>query len=85
MADPLDPPATWQWGQPAARADGEAGLFHAVDANTGELLKFKIEDRPVDNLRRSYGGGLNAHNYWDNATDFADPLAALLRQVAGLT
>jgi hypothetical protein len=85
VADPLDPPATWHWGQAAARAPGEAGLFQAIDANTGELLQFTIQDRPVDNLQRSYGGGLQAHNYWDNTPDFVEPLATLLRQAASLT
>jgi hypothetical protein len=32
-------------------------------------------DRQVDNLAHSFGGGLQAHNYWDNKAEFIPGLA----------
>ncbi len=33
-------------------------------------------------MKNSYGGGLQAHNYWDNDKEFVQPLADLVRQIA---
>jgi hypothetical protein len=35
----------------------------------------------VDNVEHSSGGGLQAHNYWDNQTEVVAPLAETLRQL----
>jgi hypothetical protein len=41
-----------------------------------------VDDQPVDNLRNSVDGGLKAHNYWDNQSEFVQPLAEHLRSGA---
>lgn len=82
VADPLAPSGDWKPGQdPLA---GAAGLYQALDPKGGELLPMTIEDREVDNLTNSLGGGLQAHNYWDNDTEVVLPLAEILAQVAGV-
>jgi hypothetical protein len=43
-----------------------------------------IEDRAVDNVAKSEGEGLRAHNYWDNEQDVIAPLAAWLMDLAGV-
>jgi hypothetical protein len=79
VADPLDPPATWRFGHPAGRPPGQAGLLRAAAAS-GELIPITIDDREVDNLARSSGGCLQAHNYWDNITQFIPDLADLPKE-----
>jgi hypothetical protein len=39
-----------------------------------------MEDRAVDNLKKSEGGGLQAHNYWDNVEQVVKPLAEHLER-----
>lgn len=78
VADPLDPPADWHFGDPARRAAGQPGLFWAV-ADGGAQVEVPITDIPVDNLTNSSGGGLQAHNYWDNTDEFISKLADLLK------
>ncbi|MGI8609616.1 MAG: hypothetical protein ACR2MY_10390 [Candidatus Dormibacteria bacterium] len=38
-----------------------------------------VVDRPVDNVTRSAGGGMQAHDYWDNQAQFVEELAKVLR------
>ena len=78
VADPLDPSATWRYGDPDMRRPGDAGLFFAAAAD-GDLIPITIDDHEVDNLVNSSGGGLQAHNYWDNTTQFIPQLAELLK------
>jgi hypothetical protein len=90
VADPLDPPAAWRPGDPVPPAaadtdadpdpdaDGDGGLLVAVDAATGEHRHVRVDDRSVDNIDESSGGGLQAHHYWGNQRQFVEPLAALL-------
>jgi hypothetical protein len=78
VADPLIPPAAWHYGDPADGQPEGPGLFWSVDG-TGQLMPVLITDKKVDNLRYSSGGGLQAHNYWDNKDQFIAPLADLLR------
>ena len=40
-----------------------------------------IEDHKINNVANSVGGGLQAHNYWDNEKEFAQPLAELLKEL----
>ena len=80
VGDPLSPAACWQRGTPPTDL---TGLFKALDPNTGVISNLEIEDRVVDNMTHSSGGGFQAHNYWDNEIDFVRPLAALLKEVAG--
>jgi len=37
-----------------------------------------IRDTRVDNIRNSSGGGLQAHDYWNNRSEFVEPLAEIL-------
>ncbi|GCE12339.1 hypothetical protein [Tengunoibacter tsumagoiensis] len=56
-------------------------LYQALNPNTGQLQNIPIHDRPVDNLTNSVGGGMKAHNYWDNSLEFVKPLSDLLKQL----
>jgi hypothetical protein len=83
VADPLSPPQEWQFGDaPAGPAAGGLGLFWGVN-DAGEQVPVTITDVTVDNLKHSAGGGLQAHNYWDNKEEFIPRLAALLKAEAG--
>jgi hypothetical protein len=80
VADPLDPPAAWHCGNEViARAAEDVGLFWSVKGD-GRLCPVTITDHRVDNLAHSSGGGLQAHNYWDNTVEFVPELAAVLKQ-----
>jgi hypothetical protein len=65
VADPLAPPATWKRGEPLPDGGGP-GMFVVHDPDTGAETAMPIGDVQVDNVRDSLGGGLRAHNYWDN-------------------
>jgi hypothetical protein len=41
-------------------------MFLVHDPNTGAETGMPVNDVQVDNVRDSTGGGLRAHNYWDN-------------------
>jgi hypothetical protein len=84
VADPLDPPANWRPGEDpeavsAARPPEVNGLLVAVDPDTGTRRHFPVQDHRVDNITHSSGGGLQAHDYWNNVDEFVGPLADLLR------
>jgi hypothetical protein len=81
VADPLAPPLSWHRGDPILSSSAPT-LFQHVDPNTGAVSNILITDVQVDNLAHSYGGSLQAHNYWDNEEEFVKPLAKLLRQLA---
>lgn len=78
VADPLNPPASWRpsdsWDEPP---EPGAGLLVARDVN-GAIRHVPIADVPVDNIKYSSGGGLQAHDYWNNAKQFVPALAPLL-------
>jgi hypothetical protein len=78
VADPLTPSAAWHYGDPADSQPGGPGLFWSADG-TGQLMPVPITDTRVNNLRYSSGGGLQAHNYWDNKDQFITALASLLK------
>ena len=78
VADPLSPPDTWHYGSTLdSPPSGELGLFYALDGN-GNQVPVTITDIEVNNLENSSGGGLQAHNYWDNKTQFIAQLAKLI-------
>lgn len=82
VADPLDPPASWHPGDPIdRRSAGELGLLISLKPD-GMLTHCRVDDRKVDNLREPSSGGLPAHDYWSNETDFVEPLAKLLHSLA---
>jgi hypothetical protein len=78
-ADPFEPSRRWRLGMPVERRPGEPELFQRANRTSLEIL-----DIPVDNVDRSSGGGLRAHNYWDNEEDFVIPVARALKIVAGV-
>jgi hypothetical protein len=78
VADPLNPPAAWRPGDPWDEPpEPDGGLLVARDAN-GAIRHAPIADALVDNIKYSSGGGLQAHDYWNNETQFVSALAALL-------
>jgi hypothetical protein len=80
VADPLDQPASWHCGNAVVDRGGQGlGLFWRVCAD-GTQAPVDIADHKVDNLSHSSGGGLQAHNYWDNTAEFVPELAASLKQ-----
>jgi hypothetical protein len=78
VGDPLNPPADWRPGDPWDQSPGkDDGLLVARDRN-GEVRHVTIADARVDNTKYSSGGGLQAHDYWNNQQQFVPALAALL-------
>jgi hypothetical protein len=78
VADPLAPPSHWHRGDALPPLEEQTGMFQAVDPDTATLVHVPITDVQVDNLAHSAGGGLQAHNYWDNDQEFVQPLAQAL-------
>jgi hypothetical protein len=79
VADPLSPPNAWHYGSaPDSPPPGELGLFYALDSD-GNQHPVTVTDIEVNNLEKSSGGGLQAHNYWDNKEQFITELAKLLK------
>jgi hypothetical protein len=80
VADPLDPATAWKPGRPLdERPDGDIGLLEATDPISGDRSHVLIHDTRVDNIRNSSGGGLQAHDYWNNRSEFVEPLAEILK------
>jgi hypothetical protein len=65
VADPLAPLPNWKRGQPVPDGGGP-GMFVVHDPDTGAESALRVTDIEVNNVRDSKGGGLRAHNYWDN-------------------
>jgi hypothetical protein len=79
VADPLDPATAWKPGKLLEeRPDGDIGLLEATDPISGDCSHVHICDTRVDNIRNSCGGGLQAHDYWNNRSEFVEPLAEIL-------
>ncbi len=83
VADPLLQPASWKAGMRVRDVSVAPTLFQFRDPGGGTPSDIRIVDSPVDNLVNSGGGGLRAHNYWDNKIQFVDPLATALRTLVG--
>jgi len=82
VADPLGPPDSWHYASaPDSPPPGELGLFYALD-DDGKQVPVTVTDIEVNNLEKSSGGGLQAHNYWDNKEQFITRLAELLKFAA---
>jgi hypothetical protein len=85
VADPLTAPSAWHPGQPVFSQPGQDSLLHAVNKETGQVLDYsRLADRPLNNLTFSCGGGLQAHNYWDNTAQFIPEFVKIVRSTAGL-
>lgn len=77
VADPLEPPLSWRRGDElVSRCDPK--LFNLIDPDTGATSNIEVTDIPVDNVHKSEGGGLQAHNYWDNEEQFVQRLADIV-------
>ena len=68
-------------GTDATMARDATGMYQALDPNHGQLLNLDIEDQSVDNLAHSQGGGLQAHNYWDNEVEVIPAMVDILKHV----
>ena len=75
VADPMQPPATWKRDD----TDGGPGLFVRYDPVSGQQSNVAVKDIKVDNVGAHVGGGLPAHNYWDNVGGFVTPVAGIVR------
>lgn len=80
VADPLAPPLGWRAGDPIHLTNEK--LFSRIDLDSGIPSCIPVDDRTVNNIEHSYGGGLQAHNYWDNEIDFVPQLAKIIRAIA---
>lgn len=80
VADPLNPPKSWEIGDKIVASDET--LFQYIDLGDNDPFWIKVTDILVDNVKNSRGGGLQAHNYWDNEEDFVKQLALLLSTIA---
>jgi hypothetical protein len=76
VADPLAHPIGWTQGQPFDLAKLAQFVAWPPDATTP--LAVPIDDLQVDNVHHSSGGGLQAHDYWDNSVDFIPELVKTL-------
>ncbi len=56
------------------------GIYQATDpsGNTSHIL---IKDKLVNNRANNAGGGIPAHNYWDNTEEFIPRVAEIVRNV----
>jgi len=84
VADPLRPGRQWRVGMDPNPLVPPT-LFQYRDPDGGPPVPVRnMEDRLVDNLENSEGGGLQAHNYWDNVEQVVKPLAGHLAQVVAV-
>ena len=80
VADPLDPATAWRPGKALdERPAHDKGLLVATNPISGDRCHVHILDTHVDNIHDSSGGGLQAHDYWNNRSEFVAPLADVLR------
>jgi hypothetical protein len=80
VADPLDPATAWHPGDDLhKRPQHDHGLLLRRGLGKEPPQHVTIDDRLVDNIHNSAGGGLQAHDYWNNQTQFVAPLAQILR------
>jgi hypothetical protein len=79
VADPLNPATAWRPGRPLdERPERDKGLLIATDPASGDKHHVDVLDTQVDNIEHSFGGGLQAHDYWNNRSEFVARLAAIL-------
>jgi hypothetical protein len=79
VADPLAPPVDWLRGEAIPMPSSTSSLYEQIGEN-GVVSPLPIQDVLVDNVTNSTGGGLQAHNYWDNPEQVVRPLADIVRQ-----
>ncbi len=76
VADRLDQPASWHLGDDVVSSDKK--LFSRIELNYEQASYLKVYDIQVSNIENSDGGGLQAHNYWDNVPQFVQALARIV-------
>lgn len=77
VADPLAHPVGWREGEPYDATKFKPFVSWPSDA--AEEAPFPITDHQVDNVQHSSGGGLQAHDYWANTTEYIPALVSALR------
>jgi hypothetical protein len=81
VADPLDPAKAWRPGEPAVEKHRrDIGLLKSTDPADGTESHVNVLDTEVNNIEHSSGGGLQAHDYWNNESEFIEPLAQILEE-----
>ena len=80
VADPLEPPLSWRRGDRLV-SPYDLKLFRLIDPDSGASSPIDVTHITVDNVGKSTGGGLQAHNYWDNEEQFVRQLADIVREV----
>jgi hypothetical protein len=79
VADPLNPATAWRpGGSLDDRPPEDKGLLVATNPANGDERHVDVRDTQIDNIKHSSGGGLQAHDYWNNRTEFVDALARIL-------
>jgi hypothetical protein len=79
VADQLHPCAGWKRGtQPTEKQ--LMGIYQVTDPG-GEIIPILIKDKLVNNRANNVGGGIPAHNYWDNTKEFIPQVAEIVRNV----
>jgi hypothetical protein len=81
VADPLEPPLTWHRGDKIA-SPYDPKLFSIINPDSGLSSNIQVTDIKIDNVHKSTGGGLQAHNYWDNEEEFVKRLADIVSAIA---
>ncbi len=81
VADPLEPPITWRRGDKIV-SPYDPKLFSLINPDNGAPSNIEVTDINVDNVHKSSGGGLQAHNYWDNEEEFVKQLADIVCAIA---
>jgi hypothetical protein len=81
VADPLDPAKAWRPRESVNEARRrDDGLLKQTNPESGIESHVDILDLEVDNITHSSGGGLQAHDYWNNIEQFVSPLAMILNE-----
>ncbi len=80
VADPLEPPLSWRRGDQLV-SPYDPKLFSLIDPDSGASSNIDVSDINVDNVGKSTGGGLQAHNYWDNEEQFVQQIATIMLEV----
>ena len=83
VADPLNPPVAWHVGD--AICPAQEKLFSRIDLSSETPSCIPVNDIRVDNVQHSSGGGIQAHNYWDNESEFVPKLADIVRTSPPIT
>lgn len=79
VADLLRPYAGWKRGTESAK-EQLIGIYQATDPG-GKIIPILINDILVNNVKNSSGGGIPAHNYWNNTKEFIPQVAEIVRNV----